>query len=98
MQVIQQEVAKNAKADELASVDEAVKRRDDRQRWLEWLQAYHNRLDREHAYGTSPEQRIGAMSCRNPTIVLRNWVAQVAIDAASRGDYKLVCTLADGSH
>lgn len=82
---------KNSKAEELAKVDEAEKRQDDEHVWHEWLQMYHDRLIREHSYGTSPEHRINLMNSKNPTVVLRNWVAQVAVDAASRGDYGTVC-------
>lgn len=40
--------------------------------------------------GTDPEQRSVAMNAVNPCIVLRNWVAQVAIERAEAGDYSLV--------
>lgn len=90
MQSVQEEVAKNARADEAAQVNPTVKRQQDRETWEQWLQAYTDRLGRERAAGTCPEDRIKAMNCRNPAVLLRNWVAQVAIDAASRGDYSVV--------
>lgn len=94
LQAIQQEVAKNSQADELAKVDEAEKRQEDEHVWQEWLTMYRDRLIREHSHGTSPEQRINAMNSKNPTVVLRNWVAQVAVDEASRGNYSIVCAQA----
>lgn len=40
--------------------------------------------------GTTPEQRVGTMNANNPLIVLRNWVAQVAIERAEAGEFELV--------
>ncbi len=51
--------------------------------WLDWLQAYRLRLGET---GLAPTQRREVMDGVNPKYVLRNYLAQQAIDAASRGD------------
>lgn len=97
MQAIEEEVAKNVKAAEMAKVDPAAKREQDVQAWKEWIQMYSERLERERACGACDKDRIKAMNAANPKVILRNWVAQVANDAASRGDYSVVCPLINNS-
>jgi uncharacterized protein YdiU (UPF0061 family) len=46
-----------------------------------WLKAWWSRVD-----GT-PDRK--AMNAANPKYVLRNWMAQLAIDAAEKGDYSV---------
>lgn len=96
VQAVEKEVAKNVKARQLSSVGETVKREDDMSMWRHWLKTYQVRLQVELANGKSPEDRLKAMNARNPTVVLRNWVAQSAIDAASAGSYHVVCALGWG--
>lgn len=52
-----------------------------------WLNAY---LDRIRNDGTDPQVRRAKMNAVNPKYVLRNYMAQVAIDAAEQSDYALV--------
>ena len=54
---------------------------------LSWLNAY---LDRLRSDGTEPQVRRAKMNAVNPKYVLRNYMAQMAIDAAEKGDYALV--------
>ncbi len=55
---------------------------------LAWLQHYQQRLQQESA---SSEQRFTLMQQNNPLYVLRNYLAQLAIDDAEQGDFsKLV--------
>ncbi|KAJ9533447.1 hypothetical protein QJQ45_026473 [Haematococcus lacustris] len=56
----------------------------DRAAWSEWLARYSTRLQAEVAAGTSAEERTGCMNSSNPRYVLRNWMAQNAIDAAEK--------------
>jgi uncharacterized protein YdiU (UPF0061 family) len=49
-----------------------------------WLQRYRERLLQE---GGSDSQRQRAMCRRNPKYILRNYLAQQAIELAERGDY-----------
>lgn len=55
--------------------------------WTNWSQAYLNRLQKETA---SDEERMTQMNQVNPKYVLRNYMAQLAIDAADNGDYSLI--------
>ncbi|KAJ9531989.1 hypothetical protein QJQ45_003694 [Haematococcus lacustris] len=56
----------------------------DRAAWSEWLARYSTRLQAEVAAGTSAEERTACMNSSNPRYVLRNWMAQNAIDAAEK--------------
>lgn len=51
--------------------------------WLDWLRGWGERA--RHS-GMDPLQRRVAMNALNPRYVLRNWLAQQAIDAATAGD------------
>jgi uncharacterized protein YdiU (UPF0061 family) len=55
--------------------------------WELWLQQYTQRLKREAA---TDEARQHAMNQVNPKYVLRNYMAQIAIDAAEQGDYNII--------
>jgi serine/tyrosine/threonine adenylyltransferase len=61
-------------------------------RGLEWLGAWWRRTRREAA---PPEQLARRMDGVNPKYVLRNWLAQEAIDAAHAGDDAKVHALLD---
>ncbi len=52
--------------------------------WEDWLSRY---LSLAH-----PDRRL-KMNRANPKYVLRNWMAQLAIDQAEEGDFSLVCEL-----
>ncbi|MEM6771749.1 MAG: protein adenylyltransferase SelO family protein, partial [Bacteroidota bacterium] len=56
-------------------------------RWMEWFERYFNRLGREDR---SDSERAAAMNAVNPKYVLRNYMAQLAIDKADAGDYALI--------
>jgi len=58
-----------------------------RARVVSWLNAY---LDRVRNDGRDPEERRARMNAVNPKYVLRNYMAQVAIDDAEKDDYVLV--------
>lgn len=60
------------------------------QKWESWFQRYQNRLQQEH---TSFEERKEKMNLVNPKYVLRNYMAQLAIDAADKGDYSVLDSL-----
>lgn len=55
--------------------------------WAKFLSEYAEILIAENS---SKAERTGAMNCVNPKYVLRNYMAQLAIDAADAGDYSLV--------
>jgi len=63
-----------------------------RSRTGEWLRAYINRLNQDER---SDVERKAAMNAVNPKYVLRNYLAQLAIDKAEEGDYSEVNELLD---
>lgn len=55
--------------------------------WKNWFQLYQNRLQKETLTPTERKQKMDAI---NPKYVLRNYMAQLAIDDAEKGDFNLV--------
>lgn len=55
--------------------------------WMSWLNDYAVRLTSEVRTKT---ERAEAMNAVNPKYVLRNYMAQLAIDAAEKEDYRLI--------
>ena len=57
------------------------------QQWRSWFESYDLRLEKE---SNSDNERKEIMNKVNPKYVLRNYMAQLAIDDANKGDYKLI--------
>lgn len=57
------------------------------ERWITYLEHYAGRLAQENLSG---EDRKAKMNTVNPKYVLRNYMAQLAIDAAEKGDHSLI--------
>jgi uncharacterized protein YdiU (UPF0061 family) len=57
------------------------------EKWKGWFKTYDQRLQLEEL--TDQERQI-KMNLVNPKYVLRNYMAQLAIDDANKGDYKLI--------
>lgn len=55
--------------------------------WKSWFSNYNQRLQKETR---SDSERKTAMNRVNPKYVLRNYMAQLAIDAADEGNYELI--------
>lgn len=56
-----------------------------------WLRSYLTRLQQDYVvHGETHEQRKARMNQANPKYVLRNYMAQQAIDKATQGDYSAV--------
>ncbi|WP_291287417.1 protein adenylyltransferase SelO [Flavobacterium sp.] len=55
--------------------------------WQNWFTAYLERLQTE---SLSDQERAEKMNTINPKYVLRNYMAQLAIDAADKEDYSLI--------
>ena len=66
---------------------------DARARTIAWLRSYGARARQEGAEGTPAALRKQRMDAVNPKYILRNCLAQVAIDAAEKGDPSLVLEL-----
>ena len=62
----------------------------DRERLDAWLTRYAGRAE-----GTDTSERVDRMNATNPRFVLRNYLAQLAIDDAEKGDYTLLHELFD---
>lgn len=58
-----------------------------RSKWNLWFLKYRERLQKETL---SYQERKEKMNAVNPKYVLRNYMAQLAIDAADKGDYLLI--------
>ncbi|MEE2659469.1 MAG: YdiU family protein [Candidatus Latescibacterota bacterium] len=63
-----------------------------RQRSLQWMRTYARRL---HRAGICDAERRPQMQASNPRFVLRNYLAQLAIDRAEEGDYSMTWELLD---
>lgn len=57
--------------------------------WLNWFESYLHRLQKEKVSDANRKVKMNAV---NPKYVLRNYMAQLAIDASDKGDYKLIDT------
>ncbi len=65
---------------------------DRRHRIAEWIRRY---IERAHRDGVPEEQRRARMNAANPKFVLRNYLAQLAIEKAEKGDDSMVSELLD---
>jgi serine/tyrosine/threonine adenylyltransferase len=59
---------------------------------VDWLSRYVERIRKD---STSDQERIVRMNSVNPLYVLRNYLAQLAIDKATNGDYSMIAELLD---
>ena len=57
------------------------------EKWKNWFVDYQKHLQAE---SLTDEQRKAQMNQVNPKYVLRNYMAQLAIDAADKGDYSII--------
>ncbi|KAM9401986.1 protein adenylyltransferase SelO-1, mitochondrial-like [Salvelinus alpinus] len=79
---------------ELLSTNQDELRAKQREDWLRWISQYRKRLVKEcdgaREVCTIEEERIRVMDNTNPRVVLRNYIAQNAIQAAENGDFSEV--------
>lgn len=66
--------------------------KEDKQRICTWLRSYQQQLIQQ---GISDSDRRQKMNAVNPKYVLRNYLAQLAIDDAEQGNFDLIHTLLD---
>ena len=60
------------------------------EKWHAWMKLYLSRIQDN---ASSDQERSALMNTVNPKYVLRNYMAQLAIDAADNGDYSLISEL-----
>ena len=58
-----------------------------RENWLKWFALYLGKINTENP---TDDQRKSAMNVVNPKYVFRNYMAQLAIEAAEKEDYSLI--------
>ena len=58
--------------------------------WIKWLNLYIERLGREFDSDAIRKEKMNSV---NPKYVLRNYMAQLAIDAAEKDDYSIISEL-----
>ncbi|ESO86801.1 hypothetical protein LOTGIDRAFT_128503 [Lottia gigantea] len=90
-EAFEKELEKMEKLNELKDVTQEQKTSKDRELWEKWIKKYSDRLKLE-AEGQDDilltnQNRVKIMNQNNPRIILRNYIAQNAIDAAEKGDY-----------
>jgi len=82
--------------DELAPMFYVEQERDAaRDAWTQWLARYAARVSAQSPGAEARAERAAAMNRANPKYVLRNYLAQQAIDAAHAGDYAPIAELLD---
>lgn len=88
------EIEKYNKLDELKDLTEESKKEKDTKVWRQWLRKYQARLWKEIEDVSEQEEimrikseRLKVMNLNNPKYILRNYIAQKAIEMAEKGDY-----------
>lgn len=84
------------KIEQLKESTQKGKEDNDRVLWTQWIRAYKARLDLECDQLDAEEvnkERVKVMKANNPRFILRNYIAQRAIEAAENGDFSLVQTI-----
>ncbi|GFW36816.1 protein adenylyltransferase SelO, mitochondrial [Trichonephila clavipes] len=84
----------------LKDMTEESKSENDRHIWTEWLNKYRLRLEKDlKAYNGDAtnynSERLNVMRTNNPRFILRNYIAQKAIEKAENGDFSSVRKLVE---
>lgn len=84
-------IEQQSRLEQLSAAELLSKNRD---YWTDWLHEYRTRLEKDkEAAGDSDTwqaERLQVMHANNPKYVLRNYIAQNAIEAAEKGDFSEV--------
>lgn len=91
---VARQLEKLSRLQDLAETSPEDLRRSHAKDWAGWITKYRKRLAREWE-GQSDvralqEERVRVMDATNPRVVLRNYIAQNAIEAAENGDFSEV--------
>jgi uncharacterized protein YdiU (UPF0061 family) len=66
-----------------------------REKWAAWFARYAALVAEQNPTAVQQTARVSRMNAANPKYVLRNYLAQQAIDAAHAGDYSKIAELLD---
>ncbi|PHQ32539.1 protein adenylyltransferase SelO [Rhodopirellula bahusiensis] len=66
-----------------------------KQALMDWMRSYQSRVLADDGFPADDSQRRQRMNVVNPKYVLRNYLAQLAIDACDKGDDSMVSELLD---
>ncbi|XP_053271224.1 selenoprotein O2 isoform X2 [Pleuronectes platessa] len=91
---VAQQLERIGRLKELLETDQDELKEKQSDDWTHWVRRYRRRLSREcdDTSNLSPikTQRLSVMNSNNPRVVLRNYIAQNAIQAAEKGDFSEV--------
>ncbi|XP_022604888.1 selenoprotein O-like [Seriola dumerili] len=91
---VAQQLERMGRLKELLETDQDELKEKQRDDWIHWVSRYRKRFAKE-CDGTSDlslikKERLSVMNSHNPRVVLRNYIAQNAIQAAEKGDFSEV--------
>uniref|UniRef100_UPI003AACB969 selenoprotein O2 n=1 Tax=Centroberyx gerrardi TaxID=166262 RepID=UPI003AACB969 len=91
---VSQQLERMGRLKELLGTDQDQLQEKQRDDWIHWVSRYRRRLSRE-SDGASDlsavrKERLSVMNSTNPRVVLRNYIAHNAIQAAEKGDFSEV--------
>lgn len=88
---ISKELENMEKSEKLQESSDEDLLNNNREHWKEWLQKYSARLEKEQEHSEDIKslhaERVKIMNSNNPAHILRNYIAQNAIEAAENGDF-----------
>ncbi|XP_026066112.1 selenoprotein O [Carassius auratus] len=91
---VTKQLEKIGRMKELLIINEVELKIQQRDHWQRWVKQYRRRLAHECDEASDPDavekERVRSMNSTNPAVVLRNYIAQNAIEAAERGDFSEV--------
>ncbi|KAE8281626.1 hypothetical protein D5F01_LYC20620 [Larimichthys crocea] len=91
---VSQQLERMGRLKELLETDQEELKKKQQDDWIRWVSRYRRRLARE-CDGTKDmslikKERLSVMNSTNPRVILRNYIAQNAIQAAEKGDFSEV--------
>ncbi|XP_056131752.1 selenoprotein O2 [Lampris incognitus] len=91
---VSRQLEKMGRLKELLGTEQGELSGKQREDWMRWAGRYRRRLAREwdgrSDLSAIKTERLGVMNSTNPRVVLRNYIAQNAIQAAEQGDFSEV--------
>lgn len=92
--MLAQQLEKLSRLKDLMESTETDLKTQQKEEWSCWINQYRQRLAREYEgdcdVKAEQEERVRVMNSTNPRVVLRNYIAQNAIEAAENGDFSEV--------